>query len=190
MSEQKASPSRRHTRYIQRKFQTAFIVRFCLVAFGAMALASIILFLLTRDTLTTTFAASELAVRETSWVILPNLIITNVIVLVCFIAATVVFTLYTSHRIGGPLHQIEEMIDLVSQGDLKGRVSFRRNDELKGIGSKFNHMIASLSNRVQQIQTEVGEVKELIQSPGEQTGEMKIKIEKLDEMVHQLFDAE
>ena len=69
MSEKKQSPSRRHTRYIQRRFQTAFIVRFCLVALGAMALASIILFLLTQDTLTTTFAASELSVRETSWVV-------------------------------------------------------------------------------------------------------------------------
>ena len=190
MSEQKPIPSRRRTHYIQRKFQTAFIVRFCFIALGAMILTSVILYLLTRDTLTTTFTSSGLAIQETSWIILPNLIITNLIVLACFIVATVFLTLYMSHRIGGPLHQIEKMIDLVSHGNLKGRVSLRKGDQLKCIGSKFNHMMAGLNNRVRQIQTKVGEVKALTQSPDEQTEEVKIKIEKLDEMVHQLFDAE
>ena len=190
MSEQKPIPSRRRTYYIQRKFQTAFIVRFCFIALGAMILTSVILYRLTQDTLTTTFTSSELVIQKTSWIILPNLIITNLIVLACFIVATVFLTLYMSHRIGGPLHQIEKMIDQMSHGNLKGRVSFRKGDQLKGIESKFNHMIAGTNNRVRQIQTEVGQVKALIQSPDEQIEEVKIRIEKLDEIVHQLFDTE
>ena len=189
MSEQNADPSGRHPYYIQRKFQTAFIVRFCVIALGAMVLASIILYLLTRDTLTTTLTSSGLAVRETSSVILPDLIITNLIALACFIAATVFLTLYMSRRIAGPLHQIEKMIDLVSQGNLKGRVSFHKDDQLKGIESKFNHMIAGLNNRARQIQIEVEEIKALIESPEEWTEEVKVKIEKLDEMIHQVFDT-
>lgn len=189
MSEQKASSSRRHTIYIQKKFQINFIIRFCFIAFGAMVLSSILLYLLTKDTLTTTFVSSKLAIQETSWIVLPDLIITNLIVLVCFIIATVFLTLYVSHKIGGPLSQIEKTIDLVSQGNLKLQVSFREGDQLKSIGAKLNNMINSLNNRIRQIQSEVGEIKDLTQPSNGKVEEAKEKIEKLDEMVNQLFDT-
>jgi len=190
MSEQKASSSRRHTVYIQKKFQINFIIRFSFIAFGAMVLTSILLYFLTKDTLTTTFVSSSLAIQATSSVILQDLIITNLIVLVCFIIATVFLTLYVSHRISGPLYQIEKIIDLVSQGNLKLQVSFREGDQLKNIGAKLNNMINSLNKRIRQIQSEIGEIKDLSQSSDGKAEEAKEKIEKLDEMVHQLFDAE
>lgn len=188
MAEQTPGDSRR-SYYIQKKFQLTFIIRFCLIAFGGMALASVILYLLTRDTLTTTFTSSGLAIKETCWIILPSLLITNLIVLVCFIIATVFLTLYMSHSIGGPLHQIEKMIDLISEGNLKGQVAFRKGDQLKTIGTRFNDMISSLNNRVRQIQAEVGEIRRLTQSPEGKREESQKRIEELDEMVHRLFDT-
>jgi methyl-accepting chemotaxis protein len=188
MSRQKATPSRRRTIYIQRKFQLNFIIRFCFVAFGSMLLTSGILYFLTKDTLTTTFLSNQrLAIQETSRVILPDLIITNLIVLACFVIATVVLTLYMSHRISGPLHRIEEIIDSVGHGNLKVQVELRDDDQIKGLGVKINLMIHGLGQRVLQIRNEIEKLRHISQTSDWNKDEAKEEIDKLAQTVNQLF---
>ncbi len=120
---------------------------------------------------------------------MPDLIFTNLLVLVCFLLSTVILTFYMSHKISGPLYQIEKVINSVSQGNLKLQVSLREGDQLKSVETKFNNMINSLNDRIRKIKNEVGEIKNLSQAPDGMQEETKEKIEKLDEMVCQLFDT-
>jgi methyl-accepting chemotaxis protein len=187
MVEQDAQVQRRHTVYVHKPFQRKFIIRFCVIALGAMLLASLILFLLSKNTVTATYRYHHLSLEETGEAILPAMIITNGIVLLGLIAATIFVTLYVSHKIGGPLHRVESVLEEIGQGNLKIQIEFRQRDQLKDLVPQINYMTQNLNKRVRQIQGEVGHLQEKIQDTDWKEEEIRKDINKLHSTVHELF---
>lgn len=78
--------------------------------------------------------------------------------LVVFVFVLVLVTVFLSHRVAGPLVNLEKSLARVAEGDLTTRLQLRPHDQLKDIRDTFNHAITSLHAR---ISTERGRVKEV-----------------------------
>lgn len=190
MAGQNVQVQRRQTVYVDKPFQRKFIFRFCVIALGAMLLASLVLFLLSKNTMTATYRYHHLSLKDTAEAIMPAMLITNGVVLLGLLGATILVTLYVSHKIGGPLHRVESVLEEIGQGNLDIKIEFRQRDQLKDLVPKINHMIQNLNKRVRQIQDEVGHLQEKIQDTGWKEEEIRKDINKLHNTVNELFATE
>ncbi|MBK8574552.1 MAG: methyl-accepting chemotaxis protein [Elusimicrobia bacterium] len=68
--------------------------------------------------------------------------------LVVFVFVIVLMTVYLSHRVAGPLVNLEKSLLRVENGDLTTRVQLRPRDELKDVRDAFNRALSSLHRKV------------------------------------------
>lgn len=82
--------------------------------------------------------------------------------LLVFIFVLVFVTIYLSHRVAGPLINLEKSLARVAEGDLTTRLQLRPKDELKDIRDAFNQMMNALHSRVSDERGRVKEVRHLL----------------------------
>ncbi|NQS99742.1 MAG: hypothetical protein HQ595_01550, partial [Candidatus Omnitrophica bacterium] len=118
---EKDAKNRRTTYFIKRKFQRNFIIKFCVLVIGGSALSGVLIYSMSKSTVTTTFENCRLTIKSTADFILPAVLLSGLIVIVFIGLATVAVTLFTSHRIAGPLYRLEQDVTEISCGNLKKR---------------------------------------------------------------------
>ncbi len=84
-----------------------------------------------------------------------------------------VFGLFYSHRIAGPLFNLKRTMRRVGEGNLKATMKIRKNDEFHDVEESFNQMVEAFHRRWSDIKKAVGE----------STGPDKKKLEKLLEEI-------
>ncbi|MBL4901136.1 MAG: methyl-accepting chemotaxis protein [Desulfocapsa sp.] len=160
MAKEKTVKFKRRQYFINRKFQTGFILKFLLVlVFGAI-LSVIITMLTTGETLTSSFEGSRLVIEKTSLAILPSVIFTNMITTTVIGILAVVVTLLASHKIAGPMFRFERDLEEISQGDLKKHIHIRTSDQFGSVAESLNEMVESLNGRLCEIKQDLERVSE------------------------------
>lgn len=145
--------------FIEKRFQTNFILKFCgLVAGGALLTIGILYFLASKST-TVTIVDSRVLVRATSDFLLPILMQTVVIVMFLVGLATVFITLFVSHRISGPLYHFKKTMEDLEKGDFSSDFRIRCLDQLQSLAETFNAMIGKTRKQVNLIKTNFSELK-------------------------------
>lgn len=141
-------PERRKNYYIKKEFQRNFILKFCsLVVIGAL-ISGAIIYIKSVSTVTTTFENSRLAIKSTADFILPAILMSSFIVIILTGLATIAITLFTSHKIAGPLYRIEKDAEEIASGNLNTRFHLRGGDEIKALAAKLDDMAQSLRLKV------------------------------------------
>ena len=103
----KPPKQQRRNYYIDKGFQTKFILKFCsLVALGSLLTVALI-YWLARHSTTVGIADGRVAVHTTAEYLLPLLLQTVFVVLVVVSLAAIVMTLLFSHKIAGPLYRLK-----------------------------------------------------------------------------------
>ncbi len=148
------SIKRKHL-FINKNFQTRFILKFILILFFSGAISIGLTLFYTRDTLTSSFINSKLMIQNTSTAILPQVLYTTLITTVLIGLIVILVTLLISHKIAGPMFRFKKDIDNISQGDLKARISIREGDQFQELAISLNKMIESLHKNISDIQTDV-----------------------------------
>lgn len=159
MSQDK-QPDKRRSYFIKKDFQFRFILKFCLLVFIGVVISTVLLFLFSQDTLTSSFQQSRLVIKKTGLAILPSLVYTNLITLGLITLATIIVTLFVSHKIAGPMFRFEKELKDVGQGDLTKKVIVRKKDQITELADCLNNMIGDLRAKVLDIQTEVGHIRQ------------------------------
>ncbi|OIQ01659.1 MAG: hypothetical protein AUK55_01285 [Syntrophobacteraceae bacterium CG2_30_61_12] len=176
--------------YIHKEFQTRFIIKFCLVALAAMVIAGVLLLLLSKESLTMTYHYHHLAVEETSRAILKAVIWTNLIVFLGLLAATVLVTLYVSHKIGGPLYRLGKALDAIGRGDLVRPVQLRRRDQLMELADQVNTMTKGLRTRLETIDAEVARLARETRQSNREPEQIATDLERLRQGIRDHFQFE
>lgn len=159
-----ARNNRRRTYFIEKKFQTKFILKFCaLVAAGALLTIGILYFLASKST-TVTIVDSRVMVRSTSDFLLPILIQTVFTVMLLVGLATVVITLFVSHKISGPLYHFKKTMEELEKGDFSSDFRIRCPDQLQSLAKIFNAMIGETRKQVNLIKANFSALKEKLDS--------------------------
>jgi methyl-accepting chemotaxis protein len=159
--------SRRRNYFIDKNFQTKFILKFCsLVAVGGLFTIGIVYLLAMRST-TVSFVNSRAVVRSTADFILPLLFQTVLIVTVMVSLATIIVTLLVSHKIAGPLYRFKKALKMLEEGDFSSNFKIRHYDQLQDVAEVFNQMISkireelkSLRDNFQYLQEKLGNISE------------------------------
>lgn len=154
-----------------------------------MFVASLLVYVFSKNTLTATYRYHHLALQRTGEAILPALAVTNLVVLLAFLGTTIAVTLYVSHKIAGPLHRLNRSLETLGGGDLTLMIKLREHDQLTDFAGTMNRTIESLRDRVYQIQNQVDELKTRAEGDDWSPEEIRRDLDSLHRNIHYLFNT-
>lgn len=175
----KLQKNRRRNYFIKTKFQRNFIIKFCILAIISSLVTGTAIYLVSKSTVITTFENSRLQIKSTADFILPTVLVTTAMVIPLIGLAAVAVTLFTSHRIAGPLYRMEKDIQEISLGNLKKRFNLRWSDEIRPLADDLDQMTQFLRAGVADIKARVLELESALQASGGPSGEVKSKLQDL-----------
>jgi len=151
---QEQLPKRRKY-FIKKDYQVKFILKFCIIVLVGSIISTGLLFLFSQGTLTSSFDNSRLVIRNTSFAILPAVILTNIITLVLITLSSIVVIIFISHKIAGPMFRFEKDLTDIGKGNLVKKIALRKKDQFTDIATSMNNMTMELHNKVFSIETEL-----------------------------------
>jgi len=159
---------KRRNYFINKAFQSEFILKFCgLVALGS-AVFGVVLYVFSKNALTTSFENSRLVIKSTADYLLPGLLFGGLIVAMLTALAASVIVMLMTHRIVGPMYRFEKYISDVGSGSLHSDLKIRKKDQ-------FQNMVASLNKMTSDLKLGLVEVNEVSA--------------KLDKLIEELSDS-
>lgn len=171
---------KRKNYFIDKPFQSQFILKFCfLVAIGG-ALTIAILYLLARQSNTVAFVNSRVVVKTTADFILPILIQTILIVLVLVSLGAIAVTLFVSHKIAGPLFRFRKVLEQLGEGDFCCDFKLRNLDQLQNLAKELNNMISKIRGEIKQLKNNSASLRDKLDNLSEKETEETKKKEIAD----------
>ena len=158
MSKDKAGNIKRRQYFVQKDFQSKFILKFCMVLLTGIIISIGLLFLFSKNTLTSSFEQSRLVIKNTASAILPSVFLSHLIALVLITLLTIVVTLLVSHKLAGPLFRFQKELKEIGDGDLSKVVKIRKKDQVKAMADSLNQMRANLQKKILDIKEEVEQI--------------------------------
>jgi methyl-accepting chemotaxis protein len=158
---------RRRIYFIEKKFQTKFIVRFCLLVIVASVLTGGLLYLLTARSTTVSIVDSRVVVRTTADFLLPLLVQTVIVATVVVGIASVFFTMVASHKIAGPVYRFKKVMQALGEGDFSRGFHIRQYDQLQELANDFNEMIGKVGGNLNVLKSNFSSLKEKLDSISE-----------------------
>lgn len=140
--------NKRKTYFIEKSFQAKFITKFCMLVIAGVLLTMGILYFLSMRSTTVVIVNSEVVVKTTADFLLPILIQTVVVVMILVSIATIMMTLFISHKIAGPLYRLKKAMRDLGEGDFSTEINLRKLDQLKDIAQEFNNMAGKLKEKL------------------------------------------
>ena len=134
--------------YIEKEFQRAFIIRFCLLMALGSLLTMVLVYWLARHSTTVAISNGHVAVHSAADYLLPLMGQTVLIQLMVTSFATIGMTMMISHKIGGPLYRLKVMLGGLGNGDLTTPMRLRQGDQLKSIANIYNEALAKLDAQI------------------------------------------
>jgi signal transduction histidine kinase len=166
----KGEKNRRRQFFIDRSFQTWFIIKFCMLIVSTSVLAGVLIYLFNRQTTTVAF--------EDLKVIVPIMMQMLVIVTILVGVSTVFVALFTSHRIVGPLYRMKTELEKMKRGNLSSPIKVRSKDQLQGVASELESLRLNLKKSLGTIQKEWNSARALLEESGAGSKEGKGKLVK------------
>ena len=158
MAKPRTGKFKRRQFFINRKFQTGFILKFIgVLIFGAVLSVGVTM-LTTRPTLTSSFEGSKLVIEKTSLAILPSVIFTSIITTLVVGIIVIVVTLLVSHKIAGPMFRFEKDLEDIAQGNLQKHIQTRKGDQFGNVALNLNSMVLGLNKKVSEVQRELDRI--------------------------------
>lgn len=150
--------NKRKNYFIDKGFQSRFIVKFCLVAAAAGAMALLGVYALAGRATTVSFVDSRVVVKTAADYLFPLLVQTFLVSTVVVGFATLVTTLFMSHRIAGPAYRFKKVLGSLREGDFSVACKIRSKDSLKDVAAAFEEMITSVRKKLDRIDRDLTEL--------------------------------
>jgi signal transduction histidine kinase len=144
--------NKRRNYFIEKKFQSQFIIKFCLlVVFGGLVTIALV-YLFSRQATTVAIVNSRVVVRTAADFLLPILIQTVAIAVTLTGLGVIFVTLLVSHRIAGPLYRFKKAMEGMERGDFSRGFTLRTHDQLQDVAVSVNQMLKSNRQQLGAIQ--------------------------------------
>ena len=145
---QKSAINRRRNYFIDKSFQFKFIIKFCMLIIIASLLTGSLIYYFNQKTTTVAFEKLKVVIKSTSSFIFPIVLQILVIVTLLVGIGTVFVTLFTSHKIAGPLYRLKAELEKIKDGNLSSPIQIRTGDQLQKVASEFNDTRLKLKNSI------------------------------------------
>lgn len=176
---------RRHY-FINKAFQSEFILKFCaLVALGCVVFG-VILYALSSKTLTTSFENSRLVVKSTADYLLPGLLFGGMIVGILTAIVTSIIVVLMTHRVVGPMYRFEKQAEKIGSGELSSDLKIRKKDQFQNFVTAFNKMTNDLNSGVLKVVDVSEKLGDLIEKLSDSSGNELLLKEDIKKVVSEL----
>ena len=155
---------KRRNYIIDRKFQSGFILRFCLLVVAAGLFILAVLYLISGSATSVSYVNSRIVVQSTADYLLPLLIQTFAIAVIIVGVATVFLTALISHRIAGPAYRFKQVLSSLGKCDFSGQCRIRRKDYLQDVAFAMNDMMASVRKALAAVDGSLARLKSTMES--------------------------
>ncbi len=187
MEIQRNDYAKRRKFFIDRKFQSKFIIKFCLLVILACVLFGGLIYLLSSETTTTAFENSRLVIKSTADYLLPLLALTALITIVIVGLAMIITTLFISHRIAGPAYRFEKVTGDIASGNLNLDISLRSKDQLQPIAKGLAEMVKKLRFQITKIKERFSELTDCVEKMKSlQDEKLKLHMVDLEKTINEL----
>lgn len=186
---QSAPIYRRRNVYIDKEFQTKFILKFCVLVVCGAALTIAFLYFLSSQTTTVSFIQAHVKVMTTVDYLLPLMVQTVIVVTALVGLGAIAVTLIVSHKIAGPLYRFKQTLKELTAGNFSNQVRLRKGDQLIEVGEDFNQMITSVRGHIAGAKQLGAGLRAGMESIGEFNVEEK-KRKEFTELKHKLNELE
>jgi methyl-accepting chemotaxis protein len=177
--------NQRRNYFIDKNFQTKFILKFCFITILAAALIGILLFFLSSQSTTVAIENTKINVKTTADFLLPIIIQTLLLVTLFSAILVAMLTLFVSHKIAGPLYRLKHEIDKLGQGDLSVNFHIRSGDQLRQLSDSLTAMASSLKDKIASLKRESAQLKLTLQNSNfEGKKQLEEKINSIEETLN------
>lgn len=159
--------------FIDKKFQTNFILRFLGLLLAGTAVFNLAAYFILNRRLEDSLYSAHMTLRSVGEILLPTLVSLSVVFLVLLGAAVLLMTLFVSHLIAGPLYAIRRYIERVGEGELDFDPRLRSKDQTTPLALALSETLDVLNERLAKIQSTARELQDLSQLPSEENGEQQ-----------------
>jgi signal transduction histidine kinase len=163
--------NRRKNYFIDRQFQSLFILKFCSLVILASALTGILMYHWNRQTTTVAFENLRIIVKTTADFIAPVILQILITVSIFISMAAIIITLFTSHRIAGPVYKLMTEIGKMSRLDFSSPIRIRATDQLQKAALETEAMRVRVSGELEAIKKDWGALKQDLSGVRDRPGE-------------------
>ncbi len=156
------SSYKRRNYFIKKNFQGKLILGYFLFVVVGCLIFTIILALLSADSLTVVYQDNDLQIGQTPLMIVKQLLTANWILIVAGSAFVVGIAMLITHRLAGPMFRLEWAVDNMIGGQLNDVIYLREKDEGKELAAKLNQFNKGLSQDIKQIKKQSHNIDDLL----------------------------
>jgi methyl-accepting chemotaxis protein len=102
----------------------------------------------------------------------------------------VLFGIYASHKLAGPVLKMSRVLDQAAGGDFRERVHFRRGDHLEELAGSLNRLLDGLAEEQARARAEADEIERQIQRLRERPSAAVDDLQELRERIARLAGVE
>lgn len=154
-----ASSSSRRKIFIDKTFQTRFVLYYTLLLLAGTVLFIGAAYLILNKQVGESLFSAHLAITQTGQLLLPTLLYLAVAFIIILGLATVVITLLVSHKISGPMFAIVRYLKTMSEGNLNFEAKLRTNDQTAVVADTLTEAIRSLGGKVTMLKEIAGSLR-------------------------------
>lgn len=175
-----SNKEKEHTRgtlFIQKSFQTGMIAKFVGLLIGMALISSVILYFLAGSELESSYYEAHSTIESVWEMLFPIVLITNFVSVFLIAIATTYVILYTSHKIAGPMHKMEKVVNDIADGNLNQTIRFRDKDQAQPLGAAIDNMIGKLSERltnISSVKQDISSMEEKLSGNGKSVSESEL----------------
>ena len=151
---------KRRTYYIEKKFQTKYILLTIFLLLTYTFAFIIIIFSPYILTLSLDFySLSEKAEAARTLLLLHSKVWPGIGGIILLFGA---LSIFITHKIAGPLYRLKKALSLITEGNLDAKVKLRKGDDLKDLAEHFNMLAEELSTFVNTVRVDYDLLSEYI----------------------------
>jgi len=173
---------KRRNYFIDKKFQTNFILKFCLLIVATGVFIMTALYALAGKATTVSFVNSRVIVQSTADFLFPLLIQALVVSAIIVGLGTIIVTLFASHRIAGPIYRFKKVLGSVGDGDFSLDCKIRLKDALQDVALAFNGMLTNVRKNFNLIDKDLKSLKGKLDAGD--LKEIKKSVSDVDKALH------
>ena len=175
---------RRRNYFIDKSFQTKFILKFCLIVILSSITIAILLFILSRNFTTVAIENAHVTVKSTTSFLAPIIIETLSLVTVFSAICVIMLTLFVSHKIAGPLYRLKKEIDEMKNGNMNLDFRTRKADQVQELANSLADMSKSLTGKHAALKVKFKELKDCAANAGTDKSAIIKKIGEVEEVLN------
>ena len=142
---------KRRNYFIKKDLQGKYIFSFFIFMVAGSIIFTLILSLLSSDTMTIVYDNYKLRIGKTPLMLMKEILSAQWIFIVAGGFIVVILSMFLTHRFAGPIFRFEKSIEEMTKGNLNFRVYLRAKDEGKELAEKINILIDMLSSNIKEM---------------------------------------